>query len=402
MKQKVVLAFSGGLDTTYCLFDLVNKGYEVHSVFVNAGGISDEEIYSLEKRAMQLGAYQHHTYDIKQDIWNDFVTPLIWSHARMNNEYPLLCSDRYMIVKKCLQLCNEMNTKLFAHGCTAMGNDQFRFDQTVKSSGDYEILAPIRDLQSHVSAVREYEIEVLSKAGIEVIGQHKVYSINENMLGVTISGGKIDAFQQPDVSSYLWVKQRKHWPQKPLSIKIGFDKGHAVSVDGKQLKGVDIIDKLNKKLGDYGIGRHIYTGDVSIGLKGRIVFECPAIDGLLTAHQALQDSVNSKFQNQFNHIVSARWGELVYNGYFHDPHKNDIEAYLKSSQSHVTGEVTLFSEGGNLTASAIDSDFIVLDNDSVYAQSATWSPADALGFIKLAGQATTLVNKVRRGQYNDK
>jgi len=402
MKQKVVLAFSGGLDTTYCLFDLVNKGYEVHSVFVNAGGISDEEIYSLEKRAMQLGAYQHHTYDIKQDIWNDFVTPLIWSHARMNNEYPLLCSDRYMIVKKCLQLCNEMNTKLFAHGCTAMGNDQFRFDQTVKSSGDYEILAPIRDLQSHVSAVREYEIEVLSKAGIEVIGQHKAYSINENMLGVTISGGKIDAFQQPDASSYLWVKQREHWPQKPLSIKIGFDKGHAVSIDGKQLKGVDIIDKLNKKLGDYGIGRHIYTGDVSIGLKGRIVFECPAIDGLLTAHQALQDSVNSKFQNQFNHIVSARWGELVYNGYFHDPHKNDLEAYLKSSQSHVTGEVTLFSEGGNLIASAIDSDFIVLDNDSVYAQSATWSPADALGFIKLAGQATTLVNKVRRGQYDDK
>lgn len=397
MNKKVVLAFSGGLDTTYCLFDLVKKGYEVHSVFVNAGGIGDEEINSIEKRAVQLGASHHHTFDIKQAIWNDFVTPLVWSHARMNNEYPLLCSDRYMIVKKCLQLCDELGTTLFAHGCTAMGNDQFRFDQTAKSSGDYKILAPIRDLQSHVNAVRDYEIEVLSKAGIEVAGQHKAYSINENMLGVTISGGKIDAFQQPDDSSYLWVKQRKYWPQKPLSIKIGFEKGQAVSVDGHQLNGMDIIDNLNKKLGEYGIGRHIYTGDVSIGLKGRIVFECPAIDGLLTAHQALQDTVNSKFQNQFNHIISARWGELVYNGYFHDPHKDDLEAYLKSSQSHVTGEVTLFSEGGNLIASAIDSEFIVQDKDSVYAQSATWSPADALGFIKLAGQATTLVNKVRRG-----
>ncbi|HFC30440.1 MAG TPA: argininosuccinate synthase, partial [Oceanospirillales bacterium] len=121
-----------------------------------------------------------------------------------------------------------------------------------------------------------------------------------------------------------------------------------------------------------------------------------AIDGLLAAHQALQDTVNSKFQNQFNHIIANRWAELVYNGYFHDPHKTDLEAYLKSSQSHVTGTVTLYSEGGNLLATAIDSDYIVQDKDSVYAQSCAWSPADAVGFIKLAGQASTLVNKVRR------
>ena len=396
MNQKIVLAFSGGLDTTFCLHDLVKKGYEVHSVFVNAGGISTDEIKSIEQRAIQLGATKHHSFDIKQEVWQEFVTPLVWSHARMNNEYPLLCSDRYMIVKKCLQLCDKLDTKVFAHGCTAMGNDQFRFDQTVKSLGDYEIIAPIRDLQAHVNSVRDYEIEKLSKAGIEVAGQHKAYSINENMLGVTISGGKIDKFQQPDDSSYLWVKQRKDWPQKPLSLSISFKQGEAVSLNGEKMNGVKIIEKLNQQLGQYGIGRHIYTGDVSIGLKGRIVFECPAIDGLLTAHQALQDTVNSKFQNQFNHIVANRWAELVYNGYFHDPHKTDLEAYLKSSQSHVTGTVTLYSEGGNLLATAIDSDYIVQDKASVYAQSCAWSPADAVGFIKLAGQASTLVNKVRR------
>ena len=130
--KKVVLAFSGGLDTTYCLYDLVQKGYQVHTVFVDSGGISKQQIIEIQEKAIAIGCTEHYTIDVKETVWNEFVLPLIWSHARINNEYPLLCSDRYMIVKSCLQLCDDLNCNNFAHGCTAMGNDQLRFDQTVK------------------------------------------------------------------------------------------------------------------------------------------------------------------------------------------------------------------------------------------------------------------------------
>ncbi len=153
--------------------------------------------------------------------------------------------------------------------------------------------------------------------------------------------------------------------------------------------------QLNTRFGQYGVGRHIYTGDVTIGLKGRIVFECPGIDALLLAHQALEDCVNTRFQNQFRHQVAQRWAELVYTGFFYEPHKQDLEAYLASSQAYVTGTVTLETTGGSMHAVAMDSDFIVQDPNAVYAQSCNWSPAEAEGFIKLTGQSSTTATRVR-------
>ena len=143
-KKTVVLAFSGGLDTSYCVLALREQGFEVHTVFVDTGGIEQEEIDWIEERARSLGSAKHHLVDVSQAIWDEFVTPLVWSHARMLGEYPLLCSDRYLIVKRCLELCDELGTTHFAHGCTGMGNDQLRFDQTVRSIGDYSIHAPVR------------------------------------------------------------------------------------------------------------------------------------------------------------------------------------------------------------------------------------------------------------------
>ena len=307
-----------------------------------------------------------------------------------------MCSDRYLIVKHCLALCDELETKHFGHGCTGMGNDQLRFDQTVRSLGDYEIHAPIRDLQSQVQSVRDYELQFMAEAGFEVAASASRYSINENLLGVTISGSEIDEFQPPAADAWTMTSARRDWPESTLQVSLGFEQGVVVSLDGEKMNGPEILQKLNTMLGAYGVGRHIYTGDVTIGLKGRIAFECPGIDGLLAAHQALEDTVNTRFQNQFRSQVAKRWAELVYTGFFYEPHKVDLEAYLQSSQAVVTGEVILCTDGGRVLAVTVNSPYRLQNPDAVYAQSCDWTPEEAVGFIKLLGQSTTLAGKIRR------
>jgi len=395
MSDKIVLAFSGGLDTSYCVLDLVNRGFEVHTAFVDTGGINDAEKTAISERALSLGAQQHHEISVAGEIWQEFVIPLVWSHARMLGEYPLLCSDRYLIVKHCLLLCDQLGTSHFGHGCTGMGNDQIRFDQTVRSLGNYQIHAPIRELQSRVTQVRDYELQVLKEAGIEVAASSSRYSINENLLGVTISGSEIDQYQAPAADAWSITSERAAWPDQPMTLTLGFEQGVAVSLDGQNLAGPEILADLNQRLGRYGVGRHIYTGDVTIGLKGRIAFECPGIDGLLCAHQALEDAVNTRFQTQFRAGIAARWAELVYSGFFYEPHKQDLEAYLKSSQEFVSGEVTLTTDGGQVMATGVDTGFRLHNPGAVYAQSCDWTPEEAVGFIKLLGQSTTLAGKVR-------
>ena len=396
--KKVVLAFSGGLDTCYCLWHLVNEGYEVHTVFISTGGISQAEIDKIAERAELLGTTKHHTIDAQQAIWDEFVIPLVWSGARQLGEYPLLCSDRYVIVRLCLELCEQLGTKNFSHGCTGMGNDQMRFDLTVMSLGDYQIIAPVRELQEKVDKVRDYELECLKDTPVDINQATKRYSINENLLGITISGSEIDEFGAPTEDTHVWSRPRAEWPEETLQIKVEFKNGIAIALDGKSLQGPEIIKTLNEQLGAYGVGRHIYTGDVSLGLKGRIVFECPGIDALLIAHKALNDVVNTKLQNQFHQTLATRWAELVYIGYFYDPHKHDLEAYLKSSQSSVSGTVTIQTSGGSLLAVAVESDNIMQDDNAVYAQSCDWSPSEAIGFIKLSGQSTIMSQRIRRKQ----
>ena len=396
MSEKVVLAFSGGLDTSYCLLALKEKGFKVHTAFVDTGGIDSEQKAWIAERAKALGAAEHYELEASQSLWDQFVVPLLWSGARMLEQYPMLCSDRYVIVQQCLALADRLGTRHFAHGCTGMGNDQLRFDQSVRSLGDYVIHAPIRELQRETSNVRAHELKLMEEAGIKVPTSNSRYSINENLLGITLSGQEIDEFGVPGDDTRVWCRPRSEWPDQPLALTIGFQSGRAVSLDDEQLSGPEILQRLNARLGAYGVGRHIYTGDVSIGLKGRIVFECPGVDGLMIAQRALREAVNTRLQNQFQQTIAQRWAELVYTGFFFEPHKADLEAYLSSANEYVTGVVRLASQGGTVEAVAVGSRNLLKDPKAVYAQSAAWTPEEAEGFVKLIGQSSTLAARVRR------
>ena len=396
MSEKVVLAFSGGLDTSFCVLALMEQGFEVHTAFVDTGGIAPDQKAWIARRARDLGAAEHHELDAAQPLWDQFVVPLLWSGARMLEQYPMLCSDRYVIVQECLALADELGTRHFAHGCTGMGNDQLRFDQSVRSLGDYTIHAPIRELQRETANVRAHELKLMHDAGIEVPESNSRYSINENLLGVTLSGQEIDEFGVPGADTRVLGRPRSEWPEQALAMTIGFQNGRAVSLDGDPLPGPQILQRLNERLGAYGVGRHIYTGDVSIGLKGRIVFECPGVDGLMIAQRALREAINTRLQNQFQLTVAQRWAELVYTGFFFEPHKADLEAYLESANRYVTGVVRLASDGGSVEAVSVGSRYLLKDPNAVYAQSAGWTPEEAEGFVKLIGQSSTLAARVRR------
>lgn len=394
MAEKVVLAFSGGLDTSFCVPWLKEKGYEVVTVYVDTGATSAAEREAIRQRALSLGAVEHVTEDASQAVWDSVVTPLVKGGQLWGDVYPLLVSDRYVIVERALALCDQHKTRLFAHGCTGMGNDQFRFDQSVRSLGDYTILAPIREIQKEHTAVRAYEAQYLEARGFSVPQKSGKYSINANVLGTTSSGSEVDEWLAPGDETWTVCAHPTKWPKAPLRVTVGFVRGQAVSLDGQKLTGPEILKALNAKLGAYGVGRGIYTGDTTIGLKGRIVFECPGLSGLLTAHRALEESVLSAQQNAFKPTVAKKWVELVYKGFFYEPLKDDLEAYLDESQTFVTGDVTLETWGGQALPVEVKSEHILRKKGAVYAQSADWGAAEAEGFILLYGMSSTLSARI--------
>ncbi|WP_433851314.1 argininosuccinate synthase [Stenotrophomonas nitritireducens] len=394
--RDIVLAFSGGLDTSFCVPYLQERGWNVHTVFADTGGVDAEERETIEKRAAELGVSSHVTIDGGPAIWAGFVKPFVWAGEGYQGQYPLLVSDRYLIVDAALRRAAELGTNAIAHGCTGMGNDQVRFDLAVKAQGDYRILAPIREIQKEHTQTRAYEQAYLEERGFGVRAKQKAYTINENLLGVTMSGGEIDKWEAPGEGARGWCAPRSAWPIEPLTVTLKFVEGEAVELDGKALPGEQILGKLNKLFAPYGVGRGVYTGDTVIGLKGRIVFEAPGLTALLAAHRALEDAVLTKQQNRFKPDVARKWVELVYEGFYHDPLKTDLEAFLQSSQGKVNGEVVLETRGARVDAVAVKSPHILNAKGATYAQSADWGVEEAEGFIKLFGMSSTLYAQVNR------
>jgi len=389
MNKKIVLAFSGGLDTSFCIPYLLEQNYEVHTLFVNTGGISVKEERAITKRAVELGAKKHLNINVEKSLWSEVLTPLIYSGALYQNKYPVLCSDRYLIVKESIKLCQKLKTKNIAHGCTGMGNDQVRFDLSIRAHGRFNIITPIREIQNIAKNVRAYEEDYLKAKGFKVPSLHKKYSVNENLMGATISGSEIDVWDEPSKESFVLCKQPHQYPKKPKSMKIKFSKGKVVSFNDKKINGPDLLRDLNNIGGSFGIGRSVFASDTIIGLKGRFVFEAPGISILMSAHRALEESVLTDKQNTFKRAVGQEWVNLVYRGFFFEPLRENLESFLVDSQKNVTGEVLINLSPGKVEALAVQSKNILKSQEGAYAQSATWSEAESKGFIKLIGQSTS-------------
>ena len=387
--KKIVLAFSGGLDTSFCVPYLIDKGFEVHTIFVNTGGITKNIEKQISNKSKKLGAKKHHSVNVETKLWQQILTPLIWSGSLYQGKYPVLCSDRYLIVSEAVNLCNKLKTNLIAHGCTGMGNDQVRFDMSIKALGNYEIVSPIREIQAKVSDVRNYEIDFLKGRGHKISSSNSKYSINENLMGVTISGSEIDKWQEPKDQTYVLCNKPNKYPSKEKKISIDFFKGVPKKLNGKSLKGAELLKILNKEAGKYGVGRDLYTGDTIIGIKGRILFESPGISVLMSAHKALEDAVFTNLQNSFKTNVGEKWVELVYKGFYYDPLIEDLESFLENSQKSVSGRVTLLLSPGKVESISVESKKILQKKDAIYAQSASWDEKESIGFIKLYGQSTS-------------
>src|SRR5574337_798194 len=252
MSKDIVLAFSGGLDTSFCVPYLQERGWAVHTVFADTGGVDAAERAFIEGRAQELGVASHVTVDGGPAIWNGFVKPFVWAGEGYQGQYPLLVSDRYLIVEAALKRVAELGTKAIAHGCTGMGNDQVRFDLAVKALGDYEIVAPIREIQKEHTQTRAYEQKYLEERGFGVRTKQQAYTINENLLGLTMSGGEIDRWQAPGAGAVGWCKPRAEWPSKPLQVKIGFAGGEAVTLDGEAIAGPDRAARRAPRAGGGG------------------------------------------------------------------------------------------------------------------------------------------------------
>jgi argininosuccinate synthase len=392
MKKKVVLAFSGGLDTSFCCIYLSrDRDMEVHSVIVNTGGFSEQELKQIEKRAYALGVTSHAVVDETLNYYDSCIKYLIYGNVLKNATYPLSVSaERASQATAIAKYVNMIGADYVAHGSTGAGNDQVRFDMifNIMIPG-VEIINPIRDLKLS----REAEIEYLNKHGFEYTAEKARYSINKGIWGTSV-GGKETLTSNQTLPEDAWPTQVTETEERDLELT--FEKGELVGIDGQTLSPVKAIQKLQEIAQPYGVGRDIHVGDTIIGIKGRVGFEAAAPMIIIKAHHTLEKHTLTKWQLSWKDQLAAFYGNWLHEGQFHDPIMRNIEAFLSDTQDTVSGKVFVKLNPYRFQIIGIESLHDLMSNKfgSYGEMNNSWSGEDVKGFSKIFGNQTMIWHRV--------
>ncbi|HXN10025.1 MAG TPA: argininosuccinate synthase [Steroidobacteraceae bacterium] len=381
----IVLAYSGGLDTSF-LVPWIREHHQrpVITVTVDTGGIDAAGAATLRARSLALGALEHLQIDARTDYFEQVLRFLIMGNVRRGQLYPLCVgAERTMQAQTIARVARDLGSSTVAHGCTAAGNDQVRFEVALRTlAPDLEVLAPVRDR----AFKRSEELEYLQSRQLPVPPYGAAYSTNRGLWGVTI-GGKETLTSSGSIPETAWVLSAGAFaaPRAPERHSVRFEQGLPVALDGANLSAVALIEQLETLAAPFGIGRGIHLGDTIIGTKGRVAFEAPAAEVLLNAHRELEKLVLTPRQQRIKETVSLTYGDLVHEGQLLDPVCRDIEALLLSSQARVSGEVHLLLRPGALFIEGVESPYsLMAASKGIYGEAAgEWSAVDALGFSKI-------------------
>ena len=392
--SKLVLAYSGGLDTSYCAKYLSKeKGFEVHAVSVNTGGFSTEEIKSIEEKALQLGASSYTSIDAVQTFYEKVVKYLIFGNVLKNNTYPLSVSaERIVQAIEIVNHAKKIGAKYIAHGSTGAGNDQVRFDMIFQIiAPEIEIITPIRDNK----LAREAEIAYLKENGVDYSWEKAKYSINKGLWGTSVGGEETLTSEKPLPDS-AYPSQLKE--KEPSAVKLTFEKGELVAIDGHKDNPVANIEKLEKMASPYAIGRDIHVGDTIIGIKGRVGFEAAAALLTIKAHHLLEKHTLTKWQQYQKEQLGNFYGMLLHEGNYLDAVMRNIEAFLTDTQKTVTGDVfvSLYPFQFRLNGISSSHDLMNATFGSYGEMNKGWTADEAKGFIKIQSNAGKIYNHVNK------